>query len=79
MPKTSPNGRFHPIWLGMTAKQRTTLAAKLETSEGYLQHLAGGVKMPSMHFARRLVRAVPGVTYDGIIDAYYERHGNRVH
>lgn len=66
---------FHDYWFGMPSDKRAKLADKIGTSVGYLEKVAGGFQLPSMHMATRMVRAARGLSYDAIVRTYEHKSG----
>lgn len=66
---------FHDYWFALTGDKREKLAAKVGSSVGYLEKVAGGFQLPSMHMATRLVRSARGLTYDAIVRTYEAKAG----
>lgn len=60
---------FRDKWLGMPTQDRHQLASRLGTSYKYLQKLAGGFGLPSLHFVSKLQEELPDIDPSGFMRA----------
>lgn len=67
---------FHDFYFGMSASERQEWVAKVGTSIGYAERVAGGFKLPSLTMALRMARASKGrINVASIVETYENRHG----
>jgi hypothetical protein len=67
---------FHDFYYGMEPAEREKYAARVGTTVGYLERVAGGFALPSLPMALRLVRRSKGGTsVDAIVRCYEAKSG----
>ncbi len=67
---------FHDYWFSMTSEPRSPMPRRVRTSVPYLEKLAGGFQLPSLHMATRMVRAENGrLSYAAIVATFEGKRG----
>jgi hypothetical protein len=67
---------FHDYYFSLPLPQRDAVAAKAQTTIGYLERVAGGFRLPTIPTAMKIVRATGNKTsLRAIIRTYEKRNG----
>ena len=68
---------FHDYYFSLSIPRREVLAAKAQTTIGYLERVAGGFRLPSIPTCMKIIRASGNRTsLKAIIKTWEKRNGD---